>query len=510
MCSAMLTTSRPPSRAAPRWATPRSPDRPTVGPAVARLAEARLGRSLLPWQRQLVDVAGELNDDGTWTYDQIVVIVGRRAGKTVMAFAPALRRALLGPIRLPDGRTVPFRGSHTAQNLVAAQKRFLEDCAVPFTSSLGAQRRAAKVLRNLASTTLCVDTIRGRYPESQLASQIQVYAPTGGGIRGTGSAHITLDEALSFSVEAGRDLMTAIRPTLADYKGRGQLWILSNVGARGGPWLAELAAKGRAAVDAGRRSGICYVEYSAGDAADVDPTDEALWWQHHPGLGWTCRPDELRRDLEELGPADFAAEYLGVWPVLLAAAAAAALEPGQWAAAAAADAVLPDTPSGLYAAVDQDPDRTIAVACVAAADDRGRVVVEVAREWQRPTQAALVDWTTAVHAAHPLAGVALDRRTCASLADALTAAGVPVVLVDGARAAQAYADVLTVIAERRLAHGGDPLLDRHWAAAVRRPFGDGAWTLSRSRSGAPIAGAVASAAAVSLACSPPPPDWYVY
>ena len=69
---------------APRWATPRSPERPTFGPAVAAIA-AELGMPLMPWQRFIVDVAHEVDPHtGFWMYDEIVVTVPRQAGKTTL------------------------------------------------------------------------------------------------------------------------------------------------------------------------------------------------------------------------------------------------------------------------------------------------------------------------------------------------------------------------------------------------------------------------------------------
>jgi hypothetical protein len=44
----------------PLHATPRNPDRPTLGGDVAAIAE-QLGTPFMPWQRQVADVAMELD-----------------------------------------------------------------------------------------------------------------------------------------------------------------------------------------------------------------------------------------------------------------------------------------------------------------------------------------------------------------------------------------------------------------------------------------------------------------
>ena len=67
--------------ATPRHHTPRS-DRPTRGPAVAKIAAAK-GRPFMPWQRDAVDVALEVDPStGLYWYSVVVVTVPRQAGKT--------------------------------------------------------------------------------------------------------------------------------------------------------------------------------------------------------------------------------------------------------------------------------------------------------------------------------------------------------------------------------------------------------------------------------------------
>ena len=85
----------------PRWATPRTPDRPTDGHRDRRVAAA-LGLTLAPWQQSALDVAGELHTDrgvatGRMMYPVVVWIVPRRAGKSVAAFVRLLSKATTGP-----------------------------------------------------------------------------------------------------------------------------------------------------------------------------------------------------------------------------------------------------------------------------------------------------------------------------------------------------------------------------------------------------------------------------
>lgn len=68
------------SSAQPRWATERT-DRPTRGDTAAMVA-AKLGFGLMPWQRQVLDTALEVNPEtGKLAYRQVMVTCPRQAGK---------------------------------------------------------------------------------------------------------------------------------------------------------------------------------------------------------------------------------------------------------------------------------------------------------------------------------------------------------------------------------------------------------------------------------------------
>src|SRR5215207_11777411 len=69
---------------APRWATPRSLDRPTYGGTLARIGR-ELGLPPMPWQAYIYDVTHEIDPrTGWWCYDDIVITVPRQAGKTTL------------------------------------------------------------------------------------------------------------------------------------------------------------------------------------------------------------------------------------------------------------------------------------------------------------------------------------------------------------------------------------------------------------------------------------------
>lgn len=68
-----------------KYATRRNKKNPSFGDRAA-LASKLLGGDLMPWQKQVLDVALELNplDPGAWRYPVVVVTVPRQAGKSFL------------------------------------------------------------------------------------------------------------------------------------------------------------------------------------------------------------------------------------------------------------------------------------------------------------------------------------------------------------------------------------------------------------------------------------------
>ena len=81
-----MNHDQPPSLQ-PRHATARNQERATDGALVARFSEL-LGKPLIPWQRQVIDVISEIDPStGTYWYDELVLTVQRQAGKTTITKA---------------------------------------------------------------------------------------------------------------------------------------------------------------------------------------------------------------------------------------------------------------------------------------------------------------------------------------------------------------------------------------------------------------------------------------
>lgn len=319
-----------------------------------------------------------------FAYDTVDMIVGRRFGKTVVELGVPLYRMMRGPVTLPNGLVVPFRGAHTAQNLTAARRRFLADLVEPLRSFLTPDEWSPRVHEVLAAsqTSLAIDLdphadgseASGRHEH---AHRTLVVPPTYDGVRGEGYLHLGFDEVLTFSKRQGSDLMGSARPTMATMRGHAQIWRVSNVGVFSDDktWLRQIRDRGREAVKRDSGRGVAYFEWSIPEGAD--PTDEATWWDYYPPLAEDMvGVEELRRDLDEMSVPVFAAEYLGRWPDAVATASWLAFDEGVFMAAKTTDAMDDETPAAI--GVDIDPyGRSASIVAAAMVPGTDTAMVEV-------------------------------------------------------------------------------------------------------------------------------------
>ena len=104
-----------------RYATKRTPDRVTLGSEVAAIAKT-LGTPLLPWQRQVADVALEMVEDESGllrpAFREVIFTVPRQSGKTTLLLALELQRALRF--------ATPQRIAYTAQTGWDARRKLID------------------------------------------------------------------------------------------------------------------------------------------------------------------------------------------------------------------------------------------------------------------------------------------------------------------------------------------------------------------------------------------------
>lgn len=475
---------RPP--AAPRYATRRTPSRPSYGAAIAKVAAA-LGKPLQRWQRDVVDVATEVMPDGSWAYRTVVIHVQRQAGKTTV----------IGPVNVHRILTRPCKTWLTAQSRQDGRDSWLD---------------VAELVR-VSPLSEVLDTRLSNGSEgltSPLGSTFRVFAPTEDGLHGKANELVTVDEGWAFDGVDGAALEQAILPTFTTTGG--QLWLPSTAGTARSAWYRGYVDAGRAAVEAGATQGIAYFEWSvspedaavilqllsdvraaggqaavAADPAIAAQLDRALdlTMAAHPGE--FARRDAVADSAVKMAPAEFLRAFGNHWSSVV-------------------DAVIPDHAwQATRAGVDGRPELTApAAGAVALAFDISpdRTQGAIAGSWLQPTGQLAVDtidarpgddWLVArieeLAQRWRIREVAYDKTGPAiDVAETLRRRRVvePVGLAQSDNRA-ACAGFLAAVTAGDLRHRGDKRLGDAVANAAVRQLGDGGWVWSRRDSAGPIA-----------------------
>lgn len=284
----LLPALEAPTEARPRFATPRNWDRETLGADVAAIA-TRYGKSFMPWQREVVDIAYELDPvTGRLYYTEIVILVPRQSGKTTLILPVATHRALAWS----EKQGILY----TAQSRKAARKKWSEEHVA--------------VIRQSPFIRQVVDIREANGDEGitwRNGSVWGIDAPTETGAHGS-----TLGLGIGDEYWAHRDARVeqAMSPAMITVRDS-QKWFISTAGKHWSQPLKRKVDAGRARVSAGLPSRILYLEYSMPDEADV--YDERNWWENMPALGHTIEIEKVRAEAESLDEDEFRRAYGNQW-----------------------------------------------------------------------------------------------------------------------------------------------------------------------------------------------------
>lgn len=276
----------PPGLTPPRQAQARNWNNPTYGKHTAAVA-ASMGTPLIPWQRYVADVAGEIDPrTGQLIYPTILLTGPRQIGKTTLDLASSVQNCMMGPDR---------RAWYTAQSGQHARDKWLE-----MTQQFSGPKSP---LAPLAETKLTNGSERLLFHNG---STLRPHPPTADSLHSKQSDKNTVDEAWEFDQSEGEALMQAIVPTTTTRQmvtgQRPQLWITSTEGTVMSTWFNELLERARAGDPT-----ICLFDW--GIPNDADPTDLDAVWAAHPGAGYLFGRELLAEQLGKLGPSGFARGY---------------------------------------------------------------------------------------------------------------------------------------------------------------------------------------------------------
>lgn len=261
---------------APKYATPRNPDRKTFGETVAKIS-ALLRRPMFPWQRYVVDVAMEVDPNtGRLFYDQVVVLAPRRAGKTAKVQALAAHRC---------GGSRRVSAWITAQSNTHAVRRWKDSTAdIVDTSVKGTLQQYVSIGNE---NLIWRDT----------GSYFRPFNPDEDAMHGEDPDLVFVDELWKFTAAQREVIQQGYRP--AWIVKEGQEWLLSAAGGPRSEWLKAARLQGRAEVSEGLQTRTAFFEWGIPDeigGVPVDEIDDELLMRtiaaHHP------RPDIRIQHLE--------------------------------------------------------------------------------------------------------------------------------------------------------------------------------------------------------------------
>jgi hypothetical protein len=497
----MTTTAEPrtPLACPPLFGTPRSPDRPTLGPRIAEVG-VRLGKPPLPHQAHMFDVLGEIDPEtGLLAYSEVVVIGPRQVtGKTesilpVMTYrCTAFDRALAQWSRREFGKTaleVPDPGAqrvlYTAQTADKAREKWRDIHLERLKTSSYRRDFHARLQRN---------------SEAFIWRNGSMWSPssTTGKTSGTGD---TVDLGVIDEAWSQKDDSTelGLRPAKMT-RWWSQLLVasmipgLSRAPVGSWPYLAKKLQVGRARVEADVRYGTAFFYWAA--APGSDPGDPQTWWSCMPALGHTVREQTVREDFEAMDLVDFSAEYLG-WPPLASAPRWTLIGQDTWGRLRDPHSHIEGRPA---LALEVDEDRGSAVIGVAGRRFDGHwhgAVAEPGYEvapgvtglgWVLPRTVDLYRelkaWTVVIDPARPASSFIVPLRN----------AGVDVTTPNQREVAGACGRFFDATGEEqredddgvRLFHLGQPDLDRSLAGARKLDVGQGAFVFVKKGSAAAI------------------------
>lgn len=453
--------------------TQRNHDRATYGGHAAAIAAA-FGRPYIPWQRNAMDTALEVDDNGIFVYSTVVVTVPRQAGKTDIGQSGQLQNALLGPHR---------RVWYTAQTGEDAADKWNE-LADAFEASRLLRPMALKASRGVrrSNGSQAIKLVNG--------STLRPHPPTRDKLHGKQSDRNDIDEAWAFTSAQGADLMQAIAPTTTTRRmvtgQRAQLWVYSTEGTIESTFLNPLLEQARSG-----DPDTCLIDY--GLREDEDPSDLDLVAKRHPGFGYLLDMPTLRDQQKRF--ADSPGEFARAFGNRRTGATERLIPVQAWRDAAWLDA-MPDGRPALAASVGIDGiDTSIAVGIRV---ENGPLVTSIVKDGHRLGTHWAVARLVELAAKHK-SPVVIDRRgPSAALHDAAKRAGITVLDIDSSGVSAAHQTMLEGITSdtgatwRYRAH---PAADDAAELATRRYFSDGAWVLGRRAS----VGSISALEALSLA-----------
>ena len=404
---------------------------------------------LMPWQRQVADVAFEVDPDtGRLVYREVRLTVPRQSGKTTLMLAAMAHRCVL----MGDRQRVGY----TAQTGKDARLKW-EDEHVPVL-----ERSQFSQLMSIRKTN---GSEAIRWANGSIWSLLATTETAGHGAQMDLGV---IDEAFALTDDR---LEQAMKPAMIT-RPQPQLWIVSTAGTNDSLYLNDKTDDGRIRAAAGQTSSVAFFEWSAPDDADI--ADEATWRACMPALGITVPVEAIRSDFESMREPEFRRAYLNQRQDRSAVDPWQVIKEADWNSCADARSVIAGDP---VLAIDVTPSRSMASICAAGLRSDGQPHIEVIGN--RPGTSWILDWFAAEGRAEKYRRVIIDPVSAAnSLTPELRALGLQIEEVGYRQVASACGKFYDLTIQHQLRHIDQVPLTAALAGAKRRNLGE-AWAWHR-------------------------------
>lgn len=449
--------------AEPRYATRRTAERATLGPAITAIA-AKLGLPLMPWQQAVADIGGELIETAEGllipAFREVVVTVPRQSGKTTLVLGWELQRAL--------GWGEPQRIVYSAQTGTDARKKLLDD-QLPL---LEPRRRAFGIRRFVrANGNEGISFVNG--------SKIVLLASTADSGHGK-TVDLAVKDEFFADVDDRRDQILV--PAMIT-KPAAQILVASTMGTDDSIPLNRKIEQGRLAASSGATSGVAYFEWSADVGAD--PDSPQTWRSCMPALGFTVTEDVIRHARQSMTDSEFRRAFLNQ----LTRADERVIPYTAWEAVNDPKVA----PVGqLVFSVDVNPERTAASIVAAATSDQGPVAELIEH---RASTGWIVGRARELADRHGGTWVVDGSGPAGSLIPDLEHQGLVVHPVTAREMIDACGCFYDGVMDRTFRVRRNPKIDEAVAGAAKRSVGD-AWAWTRKNASADISPLVATTLAL--------------
>lgn len=446
----------------------------SLGFEVIEFALTFLRVVLYPWQKWLLIHALELNEDGTFRFRRVIVLVARQNGKSMLAAVLAAWWLFVDSDRFEE-RLPPFRFKvlGTAQNLDTAQDVW----------ALTGAWCDTEVDDHVPSLARMVDRIQrkngqpGIYLKNRAHYEVRAASRKGG--RGKAAARVLMDEMREQHTWDAWDSVS--QTTKAVFNS--QLWGISNAGDSRSIVLRKQRENAIADIEAWLARGIdeleafangtmqapttALFEWSAPDGCSVD--DVAGILQANPSIGHGEITVELcLQDARDMAESSYRTEVLCQW---VTADVISYIDPKIWRDLTDTESEI-DPASDVCLAVDTSGDRSKSYVAAAGWRSDGLAHVEVLVE--RAGMLWVPDAVAALRDKWGMRRVVLQSRGAPAheFIVGLREAGFDVVEVGGSDLGSATGKFRDAVRDGTLRHLGQPAVDVGISGGITKTLGD--------------------------------------